>query len=90
MKEDLAQLPPAVKLLTLINVAQARPTKRQRTSSRDWFAISKKAARTEPEATATADDSVEHGLGLAETGDEVEEEEAGGTLHSRAAGGARS
>jgi hypothetical protein len=32
-----------IKILTLLNVSQAKPTKRVRESSRDWFKLAKKA-----------------------------------------------
>jgi hypothetical protein len=50
--KEMSQLSPSTKLLTLINVAQARPTKRARSTGRDWYALAKKANRTEPSAAA--------------------------------------
>lgn len=60
--KDMGHLDDSAKLLTMINVAAARPTKRQRATQRDWHAIAKKAKPTASVITAKkatiADNSV--------------------------------
>ncbi|KAL8280824.1 hypothetical protein RQP46_006828 [Phenoliferia psychrophenolica] len=68
---------PSVKLLTLINVNQARPSKRKRPSARDWHAEAKKVARTEAAAApAPLVEAVELGAELAAGAEEDDEEDA--------------
>ncbi len=45
--KDMADLDPSVSLLTILNVASARPTKRARPSQRDWHAIAKKIHKSD-------------------------------------------
>ena len=45
--KDMADLDPSVSLLTILNVASARPTKRSRPSQRDWHAIAKKIHKSD-------------------------------------------
>lgn len=46
MVKPMEGLSPEVRLLTMLNVDSARPTKRQRSSARDWHSIAKKAKAT--------------------------------------------
>lgn len=90
--KEMTEQDPSTKLLTIINVQHARPTKRQRSSARDWHAVAKKAARTTGGAANTAaGEPLEHGVGLAaqEEEEEGEQENEGedsrsGTASSRA------
>lgn len=45
--KDMADLDPSVSLLTILNVASARPTKRARPSQRDWHQIAKKIQKSD-------------------------------------------
>lgn len=54
MPKEMREQDASTKLLTLINVNQARPAKRKRPSARDWHAEAKKAARTAPPPSASA------------------------------------
>jgi len=45
--KDMADLDPSVSLLTILNVASARPAKRARPSQRDWHAIAKKIQKSD-------------------------------------------
>lgn len=75
--KEMRELAPEVKLLTIINVNQARPSKRKRASARDWHAEAKKAARTDAATTAPAAAStVELGAELAAAAEDEEEDDA--------------
>lgn len=45
--KDMADLDPSVSLLTILNVAHARPSKRSRPSQRDWHEIAKKIQKSD-------------------------------------------
>ncbi|KAK4705652.1 U3 small nucleolar RNA-associated protein 25, partial [Phenoliferia sp. Uapishka_3] len=77
MPKPMSEQRPEVKLLTLINVNQARPAKRKRASARDWHSEAKKAAKTTLASppTATVTEIVELGAELA-AAEEVDEEDA--------------
>lgn len=79
--KDMHALPPSTQLLTMINVNQARPTKRARAGARDWGALARKVAKTsEKKMEKEVEKGVEvDGLkeGEEESDDEVEEEVVG-------------
>ena len=80
MVKEMPSLPPSVKLLTLINVAQARPKKRKGTETveRDWYAIAKRANTSQGNAAAKGGAKKEKKEALqqdVELEKEVEEEE---------------
>lgn len=66
----------SLKLLTLLNVAQAKPAKRPRPSARDWHAEAKKAAKKHAPAPAATDAAVELDT-LAAAAEEQDDDEAG-------------
>jgi hypothetical protein len=77
--KPMTEQDPSVKLLTILNVASAQPSKRQRSSARDWHSIARKVARTTSNSVASSSSQkgkeVALAQGLAAVADEDSEEE---------------
>lgn len=54
MTKPMTEQSASTKLLTLINVNQARPTKRKRVTGRDWYEVSKKVSKKSPSTPAVS------------------------------------